>query len=178
MAVQTRMTAAEFLALPETNLPMALIDGEVIMSPSPTGPHQFLLFDVAKLIDRLIPNGRVVIAPMDVHLDELNVVQPDIMWIAEGSNCILVEMKHFRGAPDLVVEVLSPGTARLDRKDKFHLYEKFGVREYWMVDPAEKLLEVWNRAEGRFSRLDVFGPDEKFTSPLLGVVETKAVFPE
>jgi Uma2 family endonuclease len=83
MAVQTRMTAAEFLALPETNLPMALIDGEVIMSPSPTAPHQFALFHVAKLIDRLIPNGRVVIAPMDVHLDE-NVVRPDVMWIAEG----------------------------------------------------------------------------------------------
>ncbi len=83
-----------------------------------------------------------------------------------------------RGAPDLVIEVLSPGTARRDKKDKFSLYEKHGVREYWIIDPSEKLLEVWQLRDGRFSRLDVFGPGDPFTSLLLGPIDVKALLPE
>ncbi len=77
MAVQTRMTANEFLTLPETNLPTELINGEVIMSPSPEVYHQDVVLEVALLLRQRVPNGKVHIAPLDVHLDDNNVVQPD-----------------------------------------------------------------------------------------------------
>jgi Uma2 family endonuclease len=179
MATETRkMTASEFLQLPVSNLPHELINGEEVMAPAPTGNHQRVLLEAAILLKRLVPNGEVLIAPVDVYLDDLDIVQPDIVWVAEGSHCTWVEDKHLRGAPDLVVEIFSPGSLRRDRKDKFRLYEKFGVREYWMIDADEKLLEIWQPQEGRFVLVDVFGPGDPCVSPLLGEVDVRAVFPE
>ena len=97
------------------------------------------------------------------------------MWVAAESQCVVLE-KYLRGAPDLIIEILSPGSVKNDRKQKFRLYEKHRVREYWMIDLVEKLLEAWQWLEGKFILLDVYGTDEKFTSPLLGTVEVKAVF--
>ena len=178
MTVQTKMTATEFLALPESNLPHELINGEEIMSPSPTAKHQRPLYRLFDLVRRLVPNGEAFMAPMDVYLDEGSVVQPDLMWIAEGSTCVLDEDKYLHGGPDLVAEVLSPSTTRFDRKDKFRLYEKHGVREYWIVDPDAKLIEVWHRVDAKFVRLDIYAPGDQFSSPLLGTVEAKEIFPE
>jgi Uma2 family endonuclease len=143
MVQLTRMTASEFLALPVSNLPRELLNGEDLMSPAPTLDHQRLLLRLAKLIERLIPSGEVFIAPVDVYLDELNVPQPVLAWVAEGGLCKAVDNKYLKGAPDLVVEIFSPGTVCRDKKNKFRLYEKFGVREYWMIDPDEKWLEIW-----------------------------------
>ncbi len=177
MAIQTRrMTAREFLALPTTNLPYELIHGEEIMSPSPTLSHQLLSSRLFKLIERLAPGGIVLYAPVDVYLDEANVVQPDVLWVAEGGACKPVEGKYLRGAPDLTAEILSPGTALRDKKDKFRLYEKFGVREYWIIDPDEAFLEIWAPREGHFVLVDVFGPTDACKSPLLGEVDLKALF--
>jgi Uma2 family endonuclease len=178
MATQTRkMTASEFLALPESNLHHELIRGEEIMAPSPTGKHQRLLGRFYKLIDRLIPDGEVLVAPMDVQLDESNVPQPDIIWVAEHSACHWAGGdKYLQGPPDLVVEIFSPGTFRRDKKDKFRLYEKFGVREYWMVDPDEEILEIWTLRNGRFELIDVFGPADSCESPLLGTFDLTTVF--
>jgi Uma2 family endonuclease len=180
MTVETRMTAAEFLALPETNRPTELIDGELYRMASPTPTHQDAVFNAATLIKQLTKakGGRTFIAPLDVYFDELNVPQPDVMWVAPDSpNCVILE-KHLRGAPDLIVEVLSPGSVKNDRKIKFRLYEKHGVREYWMVDLSEQLIEVWQLQSGKFMLLDVYGVGEKFVSPLLGEVEVKAIFPD
>jgi Uma2 family endonuclease len=88
MAIQTRMTASEFLALPESNLPTELIIGEVFMSPAPALNRQ----------------------------DDANIAQLNVLWVAPGSTCVPFEGRYLRGAPDLVVEVLSPGTARRDKK--------------------------------------------------------------
>ena len=136
MAIQTRkMTASEFLSLPVSNTFHELLDGEEVMSPSPTRNHQVTLGRVFLLLEHGAPHGEVILAPMDVYLDDSNVVQPDLLWIAQGSACKWVEGKYLNGAPDLVAEIFSPGTVRRDKKDKFRLYEKFGVREYWMIDP-------------------------------------------
>jgi Uma2 family endonuclease len=179
MAIQIRrMTAGEFLALPVSNLPHELIHGEEIMSPSPTGNHQRVSGRLFKLIGGLVPHGEVLYAPIDVYLDDENVVQPDILWVAENGTCVWVEDRYLSGAPDLVVEIFSPGTARRDKKDKFRLYEKFGVREYWMVDPDEKWLEIWQLKEAHFVLVDVFGPTDACTSPLLGKLDVKAIFPD
>lgn len=170
------MSASEFLQLPETMLPTELIEGEVIRSPAPTPEHQFISGEVYARLRELVPNGKVAYAPLDVYLDEETVLQPDVLWIAEGSSCV-VEPKFIRGAPDLVVEVHSEGTVRYDKGKKFAQYEKFGVREYWMIDPDEKFVEVWYRDGEKFARLGVFGDDEPFTSPLLGkLVDVASLF--
>lgn len=172
-----RMTIAEYQMLPETNLPTQLIDGEVIMAPSPEDPHQEVLQATFSLVKPLLKGGYVRFAPMDVYLDEINAVQPDLFWVsAENDHCKLVE-GYWYGAPDFVIEVLSPSTARLDRGKKFKLYEKYGVREYWMVDPAAQFIEVWQLVDQKFVQLGVFGPDEHFQSAVLGqVIELKTIF--
>lgn len=177
--IKTRMTATEFLQLPETNLPVQLLDGEVITDMNaPELPHQdvvgnvFILFKLkAKEI-----GGKAYIAPVDVYFDELNMPQPDVMWLAPDTQCEMVGTQRLSGAPDLIAEVLSPSTARIDRRSKFRLYEKYGVREYWLVDPRDQLVEVWQRKENQFLLLDAYDPSETFTSALIGAVEVAALF--
>lgn len=115
----------------------------------------------------LIPHGETFAAPLDVHLDAENVVQPDLLWVAENSRCV-VRDGRLHGAPDLVVEILSPSTTRIDRTDKFLLYERFGVSEYWIIDPTHKLLEVWTLRDGLYAQHGVYGTGEIFHSPALG----------
>jgi Uma2 family endonuclease len=174
-----KMTAAQYLELPETNLPTELINGEVFRMPAPQLNHRDVVLQTALFLKQRITTGKVYVAPVDVYLDELNVVQPDVLWIAPDNNrCVSIDGKFLRGAPDLVIEVFSPGTARRDKRDKFRLYQKYGVREYWMIDPVEQFIEVWQLVEGKFVPLDVYGPGETFVSPLLGEVNVTSIFPE
>jgi len=175
---ERRMTAAEYFKLPETNKPMQLIDGEIIMSPSPTLDHQDAVFGTAKYLERLRPDGKVYVAPIDVYLDELNVIQPDVVWLHPQTRCTRFERKHLRGAPDLVVEVLSPGTARFDRNRKLRLYEQYGTQEYWVEDVITQLVEVWTLTDGAFKYIGAYGTGDTFDSPLLGqTVDVTAIFP-
>jgi Uma2 family endonuclease len=163
---KTRMTAAEFSQLPETNRLMELINGEVIVSPSPFDRHQDVVFNLAVLVRSLMPGGKVMIAPMDVYLDDLNAVQPDVFWIAPASQCFS-RGGYYYGAPELVVEVVSPSTSTRDRRDKFDLYEKHGAREYWLADPTGEHIEVWQRQDERFTRLGVLTEGGTFRSSAL-----------
>jgi Uma2 family endonuclease len=157
MVLNTRMTAKAFFELPESNLPTELIDGELIVSPAPIPEHQNVSVELIILLRGLIPNGKLYHAPIDVYFDEANSVQPDIVWVAEGSQCFIGD-KRLEGAPDLVIEILSPLTARRDKNKKFLLYEKHGVREYWLVDPLAQYIEVWRLEDGKFVPKGVFGP--------------------
>jgi len=164
-AIQTRITAAEYVLLPETTSPQELIDGEIIELPTPKDDHQKLLGLIYQLLVKLIPGGELRFAPMDVHLDNLNVVQPDIFWVSgPESLCKLGEDGWWHGAPDLVIEVLSPSTALRDKREKFQLYQKHGVREYWMVDPSAKYVEVWEFPNQK----GIFSAEESFESTVLG----------
>ena len=176
--IKTRMTAKEFLQLPETNLPLQLLDGEVIEMNAPTLPHQDVVgntFVLFKLKAREL-GGKAYIAPVDVYFDELNMPQPDVMWLASDSKCQMIGVERLSGAPDLIAEVLSPTTAHIDRKKKFRLYEKYGVREYWLVEPRDQLIEVFQLQVGRFELLDAYGVGETFQSSLIGEVEVAAIF--
>jgi Uma2 family endonuclease len=155
------------------------MDGEVITMPSPIPAHQEAIVRLVLLISQLTVQlgGKVYVAPLDVYLDALNVVQPDVIWVAPDSQCQIGE-KRLIGAPDLIAEVLSPGTALHDKRHKFRLYERFGVREYWIVDPLEKLVEVWVQTDKRFSLIDVYGQGESFVSSLLGNVEMNTIWGE
>src|SRR5574341_150908 len=165
-AIQTRMTAAEYALLPETTKPMELIDGEVIELPAPKALHQRLIVRLIQFLTPLLPSGELCVAPSDVHLDDLNVVQPDVFWVSgPDSRCKLGDDEDWHGAPDLVVEVSSPSTALHDRREKHQLYEKHGVREYWLADPAGQYIEVWQFPGGLKG---IYGPEDTFESAVLG----------
>ncbi len=175
-ATTIRMTIEEFRALPESNRFEELIDGELIVSPTPKHPHQKQVFVAAKVIETLADGGEVVIAPMDVYLDE-DIVEPDVFWVSgANSKCKLGSDGYWYGAPDLVVEVLSPSTAGRDRGKKFELYQKYGVREYWLIDTDAKFIEVYVLAGEKFVRRGLFTKDTFVSSVLSGKpVDVKAI---
>ncbi|MDX1994684.1 MAG: Uma2 family endonuclease [bacterium] len=161
------VTAAEFLALEDRDDLAQLLNGDILVAPPPIPNHQRTVFESAKLIESLIPNGEVFIAPIELWLDEENIPQPDVVWVAEGGHCV-IEEKRLRGAPELIVEVRSLGKALIDKRDKYSLYERHGVSEYWIADAAEQFVEVYALMEGKYTYLGTFGPTDSFISPALG----------
>ena len=171
---QTRMTAQEFMALPETTQPTELLDGELIVSPTPKNPHQDSVLEIALFLRQNVTTGKTVIAPMDVHFDDKNIAQPDVFWVSgENSLCKLGQDGYWYGAPDLVVEALSPSTEFKDRGTKFKLYEKYGGREYWLVSPEAKYVEVYRLVDGQFARVGIYGLNESFVSEVLSGMTIK-----
>ncbi len=131
--------AAEYLKLPEgTNA--QLIEGEIIEMTSPATPHQKLLVNLCILIGDYVEKmnlGTLLIAPTDVFLNEQNIYQPDLFFIAKERESIIKE-NGIHGSPDLIIEILSPSTAYYDTKKKFMNYKEAGVKEYWIIDPFDK----------------------------------------
>jgi Uma2 family endonuclease len=129
-----------FKMLPEGTL-AELISGNLYMSPSPTANHQQLILEIAAEMRSLLKSnnlGQVFVAPFDVFLDEhSNAVQPDILFVAR-ERLSIIKPDAVHGTPDLIIEVLSPGNAKHDREHKKALYEKFGVKEYWVIDSDTK----------------------------------------
>lgn len=177
---QTRMTAADYYALPEyaQHTLIELIDGEVVIKVAPIPLHQQIVGNTHVVLWMIAKQqgGMVFLAPVEVYLDEYNIYEPDVVYLAPNSRCV-VEEKRLMGAPDLVVEVLSPGTAKHDRETKFNAYQRHGVREYWIVDPANRYLEQWILQDGAFVKGGTLIPGETFTSPVLGSsVEVSVIF--
>ena len=110
--------------------------------------------------------GKILIAPLDVVLSDEDVLQPDILFVSRGRLGIITD-RNVQGAPDLVVEVLSPGTADRDRTLKRARYLRFGVREYWIVDPQSRTIEVLQAGQTDFETVRVFPQSTVATSPLL-----------
>lgn len=129
-----------YKSLPEGTL-VELIENQLFMSPSPSYNHQDVLIEIASSLRILVKrSGKVVVAPFDVYLDEQsNAVQPDITVILSTNKGIISDSGHFHGTPDLIIEILSKGNKDHDKVKKKALYERFGVKEYWMVDPETKL---------------------------------------
>lgn len=169
--LKQRLSAADYeAAYPESNLPMELIDGEIVMSPAPLRNHQRISVDLTILLGIFVKSnqlGYLEVAPNDVHLDTYNVVQPDLFFVArESQSCVLVD-ERWRGAPDLCIEILSPSTAKHDRATKRDLYGRFGVREYWIIDPAHQTIEVLALAEGGYQLAGVYGLGDSLSSAVL-----------
>jgi Uma2 family endonuclease len=136
-------TFADLLQFDE-NERYEIYDGRLIpMAPAPNIYHQRLVARLFRLLDDFVraqDSGEVIIAPMDVVLAEDNTAQPDLLFVAKENAGIVKDWVF--GAPDLVVEILSPSSIRRDRKDKLKQYARFGVKEYWIVDPANRALEI------------------------------------
>ena len=144
-------TSADYMRLPE-GTPIQLIAGEFIMSPAALTVHQRISIRLsARLYDFVSSHGlgEVFSAPTDVHVSYKDVYQPDIFFIAtDRLSCI--EEDGVYGAPDFVIEILSPSTAAYDRGPKKEGYEKFGVKEYWIIDPQKKSVECFINSEHGF----------------------------
>jgi Uma2 family endonuclease len=129
----------------DTNI-YELINGEIEKRASPNTPHQDLhseLFGFLFVFNKKNKLGKLYSAPFYVVLDDENVPQPDIFFISKERNFIILADGPIMGAPDLIIEIISPGTARYDRGDKKDLYERFQVKEYWIDDPRNASVEVY-----------------------------------
>ena len=145
-----RLTYDDFLLFPDDGRRHEIIDGEHYVTPSPNTPHQELLgrlhLEIALFLRQHPGTGRVFMAPFDVLFTKWDVVEPDLLFIAGDQVDILTE-KNVQGAPALVVEILSPGTRKKDEQIKRRLFEREGVRDYWLVDPDLDLVKVFSRQE-------------------------------
>jgi len=129
-----------------------IIGGNLLMAPAPDTWHQDWSRKLFRLIDRFVTKnnlGEVFYAPIDIVLNEENTVQPDIVFIATP-NLQIIQRRAIFGVPELLVELVSPSSVRRDRYDKKALYARFGVKEYWIGDPANKALEILTLREGRY----------------------------
>ncbi len=151
-------TYQDYLALPEGGpLRYEVIDGELYMTPSPNTRHQRTVGNLYLAIGHFLVAhrhrlGEVFISPIDVIFSRipLQYVEPDLVFISKAHSAIVTE-QNIQGVPDLIAEVLSPGTERRDRREKYSLYERFGVPEYWIVDPESESVQVFRLADGRYS---------------------------
>lgn len=135
--------------LPETNQPVELWNGEIIMSPAPHPDHQRIVSRFYKRLDRFIEErelGEVFFSPVDVVLTQHRVVQPDVLFISKERSEIVQD--QILGVPDLAMEVISEGSWQRDRIQKKALYEQFGLPEYWIIDPDSETIEVFAMVKG------------------------------
>lgn len=170
---RTRVTADAYYQLPEydqQNL-IQLIDGEVIIGMPPNVKHQALVGEILFLLLSIARKmgGRAFTSPIEVFLDEHNIYEPDVLYLKPDSACEIGE-KRLIGAPDLVVEVLSPSTAKHDRQHKYDAYQQHGVGEYWIVDPVHELIEVYtlDADTAKFVRQGAYAVEDSFESRTLG----------
>ena len=132
-------------SLPEGTL-CQLINNNLVMSPSPLDIHQVILMEIFYELQSFIKKnkiGRLRVSPYDVHFSRQNILQPDIIFIA-NDNLDKIEKNGFKGAPDIVIEILSPSTSRYDIEDKKLVYERYGVKEYFIIEPNSKSVNIFS----------------------------------
>jgi Uma2 family endonuclease len=162
------LTADDYRATPEGTR-YQLVDGGLIMAPAPNRLHQRIVTNLALLLEnhaRAGHLGEVYIAPFDVFLGEHDVLQPDVLFISSERLSILKD-DGAHGAPDLVIEILSPATAQLDKKQKRIIYARSGVKELWLVHPDMRQVHLYDFARDATRAVRVLDDDESFETPLL-----------
>lgn len=182
-----KWTYADYCSWPE-NERWELIDGVAYdMSPAPSREHQKLSRNLSLQIGGYLQGKRceMYVAPFDVRLPDNagqddgaigTVVQPDIVVVCDPSK---LDDRGCKGAPDLVIEILSPATAEHDLKDKFYLYQRVGVKEYWIVNQTDRTVMVFKLTDsGEYGRPDMYSSRDKVSVPLLGdlTVDLAGVF--
>ncbi len=149
---EKRLSINYYKILPE-GAPYQLIEGELIMTPAPNPGHQMISGNLFKKLSSFVDErklGILLYSPIDVYLDDENAFQPDIVFISKKRR-ETIKKDGIYGAPDLVVEVLSPSTAHYDLKEKFKVYERSGIREYWIVAPEMNSVEIYSNEKEHFS---------------------------
>lgn len=165
---KVRFTYQDYLHIPGDKR-YEIIEGDLHMVPAPLTSHQKISRNIYQILWDLVRKenlGEVLYAPVDVVLSEEDIVQPDILFISKSRLGILTE-KNVRAAPDLVIEILSPSTKDWDVDVKRKIYEKYGVQEFWIVDPESRSLEVLQMTNEGLKVFQVFAGDQQVSSPLL-----------
>ena len=164
-----RLTVEDYRATREGSR-YQLVEGELIlMSPAPNRTHQKIIWSLSQIFGRHLaqrPIGQVFLAPFDVFLSEHDVVQPDVLFLA-NEHLDLLRDDGVHGAPDLVIEVLSPATAQLDKKTKRLSYVRAGVKELWLVDPLLLQIQRYDFARDTAKPVQLIEENETFETPLL-----------
>jgi Uma2 family endonuclease len=167
---RVKLSYEEYFSLPEDTRPCELIDGELYRPPSPHVRHQKILGRLYQELENAArPHrlGEVFLSPLDVVLDTQRplVVQPDLIFVSTERLPIIGQ--RIEGAPDLVVEVLSPTSALRDRTEKSVWYGQYGVREYWVVDPESRTIEVRRLAPEGYEPVGTFGIGDTLRSEIM-----------
>jgi Uma2 family endonuclease len=163
------LTYQDYLDLPVDGNRYEIINGELIMAPSPGTGHQDVSGNLEFALRKFLEThkvGKIYHAPIDVVLSEHHVLQPDILFIANERTNIITE-KNISGPPDLIIEILSPSTGYYDLVEKKESYEKFGVPEYWMVDPKKQWVEIYFLEGSKFKLLQRLEKDGVLKSKVL-----------
>lgn len=171
MTVQVQFTYDDYLLFPDDGKRHEVIDGEHYMTPSPSERHQRIAINLSGTLWQYLtarPIGRAYAAPFDVVLSQTDVVQPDLLFVASARMSILTA-RNVQGAPDLIVEILSDTTRRTDEIIKRKLYERFGVQEYWIVDPELETIKVYRITGQGYQRVAELGREagDTLSTPLL-----------
>jgi Uma2 family endonuclease len=157
MSIQTdrhKLTYEDYRLLPDDGRRYELIDGDLVISPSPKTKHQRIARTLLTALDNFLkrhPLGEIFIVPYDVVLSEHDVCQPDLVFVAAAQASIITN-DNIRGSPALVIEILSEGNRKLDETIKLQRYEHFGIPEYWIVDPELDLMKIYRLTDGRYVR--------------------------
>ena len=147
MTAKAALTYADYAALPDDGKRYEILDGELFVTPAPAPQHQMILANLVSVLGDHVRQrglGRVLFAPLDVIFADSSIAQPDAIYL-DNTRMSLISRRGIEGGPNLLVEVLSPSTARTDRNVKFALYARYGVDFYWIVDPEARVLEAYRR---------------------------------
>ena len=182
-ATTHKMTYDEYCLLPEDGNQYELFDGELVMTPSPNREHQKIVGNLYRRLADFVEErslGDVYLSPLDTIFDPYTALQPDILFVSK-ERLAEVGRERIEGAPDLVVEVLSPSTFYKDLRRKMAVYSRFGVQEYWIVDPEMKTIELYCRGQEGKEGLELarrFAAGETFESRLLSGfrIEVSSIF--
>jgi Uma2 family endonuclease len=168
MRISTKFSYEDLQHIPPDRNRYEIVDGELFVTPAPIPLHQRIVFNLAAELRAHVRKhrlGEVFIAPLDVVFTSSTVLEPDVMFVSRSRRHVIGE-KNLSGPPDLVVEVLSESTARLDREVKPKQYALYRVIEFWRVDPAQKSIEIFRLKEGEYELTARLGFADTLTSPL------------
>ena len=168
-AVDPRVSFAELQRWPDDGRRYELYDGEVIVVPAPVPRHQLVVLRISQLLSEYADasGGLALTSPIDIAFTEHDVLQPDVVLFRRERRPLINMMEVIRVAPDLAVEVLSRSTEARDRGRKMQLFERFGVPEYWIVDPINNFIEIYELRDDRYEQTGVFGEHDQVVSPTL-----------
>ena len=169
MKTQNRWSRRDLSRLPEDITRYELWDGELIVTPVPTMRHQEIVRRLMKLFALLDPDdtlGRLYAAAADVVFDDHWIYQPDLFFIA-ADRVNIIKPRYVEGAPDMCIDILAPTTTAWSVARRRRVYEKFGVKEYWLINPFDKSLEIWKLQEGRLQLVGEYIEKQMASSQLL-----------
>jgi len=171
-----KLTYDDFLLFPDDGQRHELIDGEHYVTATPNLRHQIICGNLFGMIWSYLqqnPIGRAIGSPLDVIFSPFDVVEPDLLYVSKQRFAELEPSPWIKGAPNLVVEIGSPSTRKRDETNKRHLYERFGVDEYWVIDPELDTIKVYRRTNDRYERVAELTLEngDVLTTPLLPGLE-------